>query len=147
MIATPLCKKLLDEDYSIKELKTKKRKFRQFLIDSRERIYESAEEMIYSISIEGGDVLDLLKARTEFLNDFYKEKIPLALRIYCVINNITSEKRFPKCTICGRYKIFMKLDTPFFKDICGRRPCMVKIYKQKGIKITPRLRPLTRIKD
>ena len=67
---------------------------------------------------------------TSFLNKF---KPTLSLRLFCLENNILSEKDFPKCPICGKPVSIRKNGCSFTKS-CGNKNCINKLKKLNTIK-------------
>lgn len=75
--------------------------------------------------------LEEAKQQTQFLDNVYpgaktNPTPPSTLRLYCIVEDIDSEEKYPKCPICGKPRSFNKLSKGFGLS-CGNRKCYQKL--------------------
>lgn len=72
-----------------------------------------------------------IKEVTSFVDEEYNptKKVPeppMSLRIYCILNDIDSKEKYPKCPICGKSKLFSSI-IEGFRLSCGNSFCFQKL--------------------
>ena len=73
-----------------------------------------------SLIIKGKSAEELIE-KTRFIENCYSlEKIRLVHRMFCYLNNITSEDQIPNCKYCGKHKVLFHHNGTEFREVCSQ---------------------------